>query len=87
MITWLRSSAKRKNLQPKSLNIHMQIEPIMTQSITWTTVVNGGRTEIVRRAHEKEGNHVTVSEIRYYLYNSHGQVEQAQKGSQVDLTV
>jgi hypothetical protein len=64
----------------------MQIEPIQTQSVSWTTTVNGARTEIVRKEYTQEGNTQRVSETHYYLYNSHG-LPEVQASHQVDLYV
>ena len=89
MITWLRSSAKRKNLQGFAINICMQIDPITTTAIATTQTVQHNRIETVRREYVDNGGRVEVKETYYYyyVYDAKGQVEESTPSSTVDLTV
>lgn len=89
MITWLRSSAKRKNLQHFFVNTHMQIEPIMTQSITTTQSVQHNRVETVRREYQDVGGRVEVKEtyFYYYVYDAKGKIAESTANNTIDLRV
>ena len=89
MITWLRSSAKRKNLQDFSLNNNMQIDPITTQSISTTQNVQHNRIETVRREYVDNNGKQEVKETYYYyyVYDRKGQVNESTPSGSVDLRV
>jgi hypothetical protein len=89
MITWLRSSAKRKNLGDFFLNKHMQIEPITTQAISTTQNVQTNRVETVRREYIDNGGRVEIKETYYYyaVYDNKGRVEESTPNGSVDLRV
>ena len=89
IIHWLRSSAKRKNLQGLALNKHMQIDPITTTAIATTQTIQNNRIETVRREYTDNGGRVEVKETYYYyyIYDSKGKINESPEPNSVDLTV
>jgi len=88
MITWLRSSAKRKNLQDFSINIRMQLDPITTTAIATAQSVQSNRIETVRRQYVDNGGRVEVREtyFYYYVYDNKGRINESTPNT-VDLRV
>jgi hypothetical protein len=88
MITWLRSSAKRKNLQDFSINIRMQLAPITTTAIATSQSVQSNRVETVRREYVDNGGRVEIKEtyFYYYVYDNKGRVNESTPNT-VDLRV
>ena len=89
IISWLRSSAKRKNLGDFFLNKHMQIDPITTQAISTTQNVQSNRVETVRREYVDNQGKLEIKETYYYyyVYDAKGQVEESTPNGSVDLRV
>ena len=89
MITWLRSSAKRKNLQGFALNTYMQIDPITTTAISTTQNLQHNRVETVRREYQDNAGRVEVKETYYYyyVYDAKGRVNESTPNGSVDLKV
>ena len=67
----------------------MQIDPIITQSISTTQNVQHNRIETVRREYIDMGGRVEVKETYYYyyVYDRKGQINQSQPNGSVDLSV
>jgi hypothetical protein len=88
IISWLRSSAKRKNLGDFFLNKHMQITPITTEAISTTQNVQTNRVETVRREYVDNAGRVEIKETYYYyyVYDDKGRVEESTPNT-VDLRV
>jgi hypothetical protein len=83
-----KSCAAAQNLQGLTINTHMQIDPITTQSITTTASVQNNRMETVRTEYVDLGGKIEVRETYYYytVYDAKGQVEESQPNT-VDLRV
>lgn len=67
----------------------MQIDPIITQSISTTQRVQHNRIETLRREYIDMGGRVEVKETYYYyyVYDRKGQINQSQPNGSVDLSV
>jgi hypothetical protein len=83
----LRSSAKFARLS-RTINTHMQIAPITTQSITTTSSVQNNRIETVRAEYVDLGGRVEVRETYYYymIYDSKAKIQEP-AANQIDLRV
>ena len=67
----------------------MQIDPIITQSISTTQRVQHNRIETVRREYVDMGGRVVVKETYYYyyVYDNKGRINQSTPNGSVDLKV
>ena len=67
----------------------MQIDPIMTQSISTTQTVQHNRIETLRREYVDNGGRVEVKETYYYyyVYDNKGRINESQPTGSVDLKV
>ena len=84
-----RAAQQRKIFKPNSLNKHMQISPITTQSITTSQTLQNNRVETTRREYQDNGGRVEVRETRYYytVYDAKGRVNESPATGSVDLRV
>jgi hypothetical protein len=83
----LRSSAKFARLS-RTINTHMQIAPITTQSITTTASVQNNRVETVRAEYVDLGGKIEVRETYFYytVYDAKGKIDESTPNT-VDLRV
>jgi hypothetical protein len=85
-----KSCGAAQNLQglSRTINTHMQIEPITTQSITTTASVQNNRMETVRAEYVDLGGKIEVRETYFYytVYDAKGKIEESQPNT-VDLRV
>ena len=67
----------------------MQIDPVITQSITTTQRVQHNRIETVRREYVDNGGRVEVKEtyFYYYVYDSKGRINESTASGSIDLMV
>ena len=83
-----RAAQQRKNLEDFSINIHMQIEAVITTAIATSQSVQNNRIETVRRQYQDVGGRVEVKETYYYymIYDSKGKIAESTPNT-VDLRV
>ncbi len=85
-----KSCAAAQNLQsfPNTINIHMQIDPVITTAIAVTQSVQNNRIETTRRQYVDVGGRVEVRETYYYyyVYDDKGKIEESTANT-VDLEV
>ena len=83
-----RAAQQRKIFKPNSINIHMQIEAVITTAIATTQSVQNNRIETVRRQYQDNGGRVEVKETYYYymIYDSKGKIAESTPNT-VDLRV
>jgi len=76
-------------LQHFSINTHMQITPITTQSISTTQNVQHNRIETVRREYTDNNGKQEVKEtyFYYYIYDSKGRINESTASGSIDLRV
>ena len=76
-------------MQDFFVNMYMQIDPIITQSITTTASQQNNRIETVRREYVDLGGRVEVKEtyFYYYIYDSKGRINESTPSGSIDLMV
>ena len=84
-----RAAQQRKIFKPNSLNKHMQISPITTQSITTSQTVENMRVQTTRREYQDNGGRMEVRETHYYyyIYDNKGKINESPAANSVDLRV
>jgi hypothetical protein len=84
-----KSCAAAQNLEGFAINIHMQIDPILTTAIATSQSVQSNRVETVRREYVDNGGRLEIKETYYYyaVYDSKGQVQESTPNGSVDLRV
>jgi len=85
----LRSSAKICKVVLPTINIHMQIDPVIITAISTSQSVQHNRVETTRRQYQDVGGRVEIKETYYYyyLYDSKGRAEISPPQAKVDLEV
>ena len=83
-----RAAQQRKNLQGLAINTHMQVDPIITQAISTTQMVQSNRVETTHREYVDNQGRLEIKETYYYyaVYDSKGRVQESTPNT-VDLRV